>query len=374
MMGRAFLASLFTFAGSGLALGADMSGIWVLTGQVSPTCSVTQNGESLRGACKGPASQGQLAGAISGKAVKWTYSWLTPAGGSGAFVFDGMLDGDSISGNAHINGTVRPFTAKRQSGAPDPQLAAQLAALAAMPTDDAAAPVAAIDRAPARNSTRTTQTVLNKAEPLVRLSYGAVCDRYPVMEMNKAGGERVALDYVVDADGSVASVQLAIPVGTALNEYVTRCVRSWKFQPLSKTGATAPFTAHAMLGLSIMFSRRGKTAETRWTLPGTQEASDIAMNAMADAALICLRGKDGVAAAIAHDSRLMTGLQLQLRHGDVSDVMLRAPSGNAVLDKAAADCYRNQPHDDERAAMMDKLTDANVDMRWSVLFADVQAH
>lgn len=77
---------------------------------------------------------------------------------------------------------------------------------------------------------------------------------------------------------------------------------------------------------------------------------------------------------LAHESRLMTGLQLQLRHGEVTGVSLRAPSGNAVLDGAATECYRSLPHNDERAAMMDQLTDANIDMRWGILFADVPAH
>lgn len=372
MMRRAFLASLFMLAGPGLALAADASGTWVLTGQVSPVCSITQNGDSLRGACKGPGSKGQLAGAIDGATVKWTYSWTAPNGNRGAFTFEGTLKDDGISGTSHINGSARAFTARRQA-VPDPQLASELAALAAMPQDSAAAPVAAIDSGPRRNSGRETKTVSATTEPLVRISAGRFCDSYPIQEMTTPGGARLALDYVIDADGTVSNVQLAQPVGTALNQYVTRCVRSWKFQPLGKTGVAAPFTAHATLGLSIAFSSRQKTVQTRWELPGTSEASDIAMNALADAALVCLRGKDGVA-SLARNSSLMTGLQLQLRGGDITDVSLRAPSGNAVLDKAAVDCYRGLPHDNERAAMMDRLTDANVDMRWSVLFADAQAH
>ena len=69
MRSRALGALLFTFMGAGTAAAADMTGTWLISGQVSPECIFTQVGDSLQGSCKGSNAQGTITGSVSGQNV-----------------------------------------------------------------------------------------------------------------------------------------------------------------------------------------------------------------------------------------------------------------------------------------------------------------
>jgi len=95
---------------------ADISGIWVISGPVSPTCVFVQNGNSFRGSCEGPGAKGGVFGVVDGQTIRWSYQWTSKTDGSvGAFEFVGVLGADgnmtgSMIGTTRAHGS---FTAKK---------------------------------------------------------------------------------------------------------------------------------------------------------------------------------------------------------------------------------------------------------------------
>ena len=120
---RRQLVLAFAFWSLGLcsALAADISGTWKIAGPITPSCTFTQTGNSLSGACRGPGAEGPLSGSIDGQAVKWVFTRTNIGTGRAIapVVFSGTLNGQSLSGTMSQNGGVNPvpFTALFQPGA-----------------------------------------------------------------------------------------------------------------------------------------------------------------------------------------------------------------------------------------------------------------
>jgi hypothetical protein len=112
------------FAAVGLLLTAaspavadDLSGAWVISGPVNPTCRFAQSGNFFRGDCDGPGAKGMAFGVIDGKMVRWSWQWTTKAEGApGAFEFGGEIKSDGTISGAMMGTTSATglFTAKRQ--------------------------------------------------------------------------------------------------------------------------------------------------------------------------------------------------------------------------------------------------------------------
>ena len=176
------------------------------------------------------------------------------------------------------------------------------------------------------------------------------------------------MDYIVDAEGSVFNVNLITSSGNPfLDNFAGRCVRTWRFEPLSLTSAPAPFAARATVTVTFRNAGGKRLADMQWDMPRTKEASDVAIDAAAIVAFQCLQSNPTVP-ALAKATAGTTALRLTIRHGDISDAEVSTSSGSRDLDRAAAACYQSIPHDDQRAQMMDRLSDANVSLRWQVLF------
>lgn len=371
---RAAWITAFAFAGAIPAFADDISGTWTISGPVTPICSFTQADGKLTGACKGPGAQGLLTGTISGDTIRWTYNWIEYAsGGAGAFEFSGTLNGDSISGTmndrggtARINGAGRSFTAKRQPGMPPVQLAA-----APSPSRAPSLPatVPPVPELPRNVQSRSTSTATDTPEPLIRLSMGQTCNAFPGGAFR--GGDRVGgavIYYLVQADGMVTGVNIVASTGNLqLDGFLARCVKSWKFEPLSMTNTPAPYAAHATAIVVFQGGAR-REAATQWQTPDLKNASDVAINQIAALAFACLRADPAVPAA-ARAAAADTALRLSLRHGEISKVAVTSSSGSDALDKAAIACYQAVAYDDKRGQMMDALTDADVSLHWRVLFA-----
>lgn len=220
----------------------------------------------------------------------------------------------------------------------------------------------------AQPQSRTTRTVVDSPAPLVRLSKGQVCDVYPGGPFRNNANGTATFGYMVEADGTVSKVGMIASSGNPqLDGHAGECIRSWKFQPLALTGAPAPYVARAMVSVSFANGGGKRAATTQWLTPGAKDASDIAINALAELAYQCLHGNPAVA-PLAHEAASATALKLRLRHGEVESVSVAVSSGDGTLDKAAVACYQGVAHDDHRAQMMDKLTDADISLNWRTLF------
>src|SRR5579863_4694454 len=121
------LALAFSSTGFCSALAADISGTWTIAGPITPSCTFTQTGNSLSGACRGPGAEGPLSGSIDGQTVKWVFTRTNMATGRAIFPveFSGTLNGQSLSGTMTRNGGANPvpFTAQLQPGAAPIKLA-----------------------------------------------------------------------------------------------------------------------------------------------------------------------------------------------------------------------------------------------------------
>lgn len=133
---RTILPMLFLCILTAPAVAADLTGSWVITNGGNPvvqSCTVTQSGNSLSGACKGLGLEGPVTGAISGQAVTWQWIAASPNGTSVTRDYSGEWDGsDAITGKFVFTqiksapdapfaggqqGAERDFTATRQTGA-----------------------------------------------------------------------------------------------------------------------------------------------------------------------------------------------------------------------------------------------------------------
>lgn len=220
---------------------------------------------------------------------------------------------------------------------------------------------------PGRITTETNR-VTDAPEPLVRLSKDRDCNQYPGSTRRSSGSGSVQLRYTVDASGTVTNVSVTGGSGDELLERgATQCVQSWKFLPLARTGATAPFTAEAMVTYSYVNNGPRRTSTSNWQTPQMKEAANDAGSELTKLAEACLRDAPGIA-ALAQSANGPTGLHLTFRDGVMRDVLLIQSSGNDVLDKAALACYKGVPPSDERAGMMEKITDMRIPVRWRLLF------
>lgn len=369
MIARLLGALFFVAAAPGVALAADMTGTWSIAGAMSPLCSFVQNGDALSGNCKGAAAEGPLTGSVSGSTIKWTYNWTTFADSStGAFEFSGTLDREALSGTVVVNGSGRAFTARRMPGAAPIQLGRN----SLPPPADTAPPTRPLnilDTQPSRTQGRSVSTAVASTEPLIRVSRSEMCtaNPFPMMGNTPAGG-RVIVEYLVGADGNVLATNLQSAAGNPmLTGFAVQCVRSWKFKPLSVTGAAAPFAAKAAVTVAFRNGGGKRLVDMQWVTPGLREASDIASYELAALAYNCLRANPQVP-PLAHATTRPTDLIVTLRHGDVSGVSLKSSSGSDVLDGADLACYRGLPHDDERARALEKLTDLGISTSWQTLF------
>ncbi len=213
-----------------------------------------------------------------------------------------------------------------------------------------------------------TSRVIAAPEPLVRLSKDRDCNIYPGSTHRQSGSGSVQLRYTVDAGGAVTGVTVTGGSGDELlDRGATQCVRSWKFLPLARTGATAPFTAQAMVTYSYVNNGRGTVSHTNWQTPQMKEAADDATSQMMTLAVACLRDTAGIP-ALAQTARGPTVIRVTFNDGRVRDVLIGQSSGSDVLDKAALGCFKAIPRSDERAAMMEKISDTRSQVRWRVLF------
>src|ERR1700728_3662026 len=116
MRRQVLLALAFSSAGVCPTLAADISGTWRVTGLITPSCTFTQTGNSLSGACRGPGAEGPLSGNIDGQTVKWVFTRTNMTTGRtvAPVEFAGTLNGQSISGTMTQNGGANPtpFTAQ----------------------------------------------------------------------------------------------------------------------------------------------------------------------------------------------------------------------------------------------------------------------
>ena len=114
------LALAFSSTVAGSVSAADISGTWMVSGPITPSCTFTQSGNSLSGACRGPGAEGPLSGSVDGETVKWVFTRTNMASGRAIppVEFSGTLNGQMLSGIMTLNGTHPvPFTARLQPGA-----------------------------------------------------------------------------------------------------------------------------------------------------------------------------------------------------------------------------------------------------------------
>ncbi|GEM_PF-5226325 len=110
-----------------------------------------------------------------------------------------------------------------------------------------------------------------------------------------------------------------------------------------------------------------RTSNTNWQTPQMKEAADDATSEMAKLAFACLRDTPGIP-ALAQTAKGPTGVHITFRDGVVRDVVIGQSSGNDTLDKAALACFKGIPPSDDRAAMMEKISDTHNAVRWRLLF------
>jgi len=217
-------------------------------------------------------------------------------------------------------------------------------------------------------TTLETNRVIAAPEPLVRLSKDRFCNEYPGSTRRNSGSGSVKLNYTVDAGGAVTNVTVTGGSGDELlDRGATLCVQSWKFLPLARTGATAPFTAQAMVTYSYVSNGPRRTSTSNWQTPQMKEAANDAGSEIDRLATACLRDTAGIP-ALAQGAGGPTGLHITFRDGVMREVLLMQSSGNDTLDKAALACYKGIAPDDERASMMEKITDMRIPVRWRLLF------
>jgi len=120
-------ALLIGLAAAAPAVADDASGRWAVIGRVDGRgftldCKFVQTGQTLSGACvdgptgdktiKGGRSHPLTKGAVSGEKVAWTYQ-----SSYGIITFgvdyDGVREGDHMSGDLKALGKTGPFTANR---------------------------------------------------------------------------------------------------------------------------------------------------------------------------------------------------------------------------------------------------------------------
>lgn len=77
----------------------------------------------------------------------------------------------------------------------------------------------------------------------------------------------------------------------------------------------------------------------------------------------CLRNASG-RPELASGLDGMTVIWVAYRGGEVSDVSIRSSSGNDALDRFAADCFKAQPPDPERAKEMERLQSSLFPIAW----------
>jgi len=364
---RTTALSILAILVPGIAVADDISGTWAIEGSVTPSCSFIQTGEKLDGVCRGAGAEGTLTGVISGEKVSWRYDWIAYAGRNpGVFEFSGTVKDGRITGSALINGENRPFAAVHRPGVAPVRLSPSFQSVRASAA--LAEPVPQIERNPTIGGARVTRPVSNTVEPLIRIGENNICLRFPGGVVRAGVGGRAAVTYEVDAEGKVGNVALVRESSSqVINRYAVECVRSWKFRPPAETGAKAPVSAQAAVLVSYADATGKVTARMQWQRPMTSEASDVGLNDLSDKALACLHARAGVP-ALARAAAGRTVLKLLLDDGEVSRATVVTPSGSDALDEAAITCYRDLPHDAARAAMMEKLSDANVALNWKVLF------
>ena len=217
------LALAFLSVGLCSALAADISGTWTIAGPITPSCTFTQTGNSLSGACRGPGAEGPLSGSIDGQTVKWVFTRTNMSTGRAIapVEFSGTLNGQSLSGTMTRNGGANPvpFTAQLQSGATPISLAS---APAPQPVTAPQTQDPPTQQAPAR----TAQPAINSNPPksvfdvdvdgsATHLLTGLVC---PIMS---AGWRRTStIQY--DQGGFDVSCGYRDTAGSTITIYINR--------------------------------------------------------------------------------------------------------------------------------------------------------
>lgn len=112
------IAMAFVLTLSGLAYGADLTGVWTFDVQTSmgPGTAVfdlKQEGDQLTGTYSGALGTAELAGSVDGDNFEWSYMLenLGEVTYSGALLEDGTVKGDADYGEMLGNAT---FTGARQ--------------------------------------------------------------------------------------------------------------------------------------------------------------------------------------------------------------------------------------------------------------------
>jgi TonB family protein len=206
------------------------------------------------------------------------------------------------------------------------------------------------------------------APALNRLSRGQDCEKYPGSRNKANTGGVVSLGYTVGADGSVGSVTITKSSGDIeLDRGASDCVKSWKFLAPEKMGkssveatTTVTYTSNDKLNF-----RRGHSS---WQSPGVRNASDIALNDIAQQVIKCLHENPAVAPLAATNDGT-TAFEILYFRGEISKVKIQISGGNDTLDKAGIDCFMAIPKNPQRADVLDRTTDSILDIPWRMLLA-----
>jgi len=217
------LALAFSSTGFCSALAADISGTWTIAGPITPSCTFTQTGNSLSGACRGPGAEGPLSGSIDGQTVKWVFTRTNMATGRAIdpVEFSGTLNGQSLSGTMTRDGggNPMPFTAQFQPGAAPIMLASApaLQPLAAQQTQAPPAQSAPANAArPAINANPPKSVFdVDLDGGATHLLTGLAC---PVM----SAGWRRASTIQYDQGGFDVSCGYRDPAGSTITIYISR--------------------------------------------------------------------------------------------------------------------------------------------------------
>jgi hypothetical protein len=125
MRKTACVSVAFLALGTASAFAADVSGTWAIQGQITPICTLRQQGNALTGACRGGAAEGALTGAVDGDTVRWVFSRTNLANGRTMVPveFIGTLSGEGLAGELVMGQNRGRFTARRDANAAPVQLA-----------------------------------------------------------------------------------------------------------------------------------------------------------------------------------------------------------------------------------------------------------
>lgn len=187
----------------------------------------------------------------------------------------------------------------------------------------------------------------------------SACFRYPWWALRHHAEGNAIIHYSVMPGGAVTDIAMSKSSGdNDLDEAAMSCVKSFKYRPLSGNNTPKPATAR----VTWSYLEHAPSL-VRWTFLGATLPAVEATQKIRRGVAECLQGASGHP-EFASGFAGVTTLRTRYRRGEITDVSVVSTSGNDALDRFAADCYKSEAPDADRAEVFRNIGSGAFQVVW----------